>query len=198
MLAWQIKIQTADLIGPYGGKKNERIRIECFCASVVFDAMQISLHVFKSLRPRLTLSPLSHLAVSHLQATDARRAFPCWDEPAIKATFDITLIIPKDRIALSNMVRLDFFSFFFFFYLSLWKQTSLNELIHITVRRVHYLTQAQRRCASPSWCTFSESCTYGTQVLTREVYQSHSFSLLKMNFVPLYWFNNLYCCFYHS
>lgn len=38
------------------------------------------------------------------QATDARRAFPCWDEPAIKATFDITLIVPKDRVALSNMV----------------------------------------------------------------------------------------------
>lgn len=37
------------------------------------------------------------------EATDARRCFPCWDEPAIKATFDITLIVPKDRVALSNM-----------------------------------------------------------------------------------------------
>lgn len=48
----------------------------------------------------------SGLSPSALQATDARRAFPCWDEPAIKATFDITLIVPKDRVALSNMVRL--------------------------------------------------------------------------------------------
>ena len=40
------------------------------------------------------------------QATDARRAFPCWDEPAIKATFDVTLVVPKDRVALSNMVRI--------------------------------------------------------------------------------------------
>ena len=44
---------------------------------------------------------LSHL---YLQPTDARRAFPCWDEPAMKATFDVTLVVPKDRVALSNMV----------------------------------------------------------------------------------------------
>ena len=39
-----------------------------------------------------------------LQAADARRAFPCWDEPAHKATFDVTLVVPKNLVALSNMV----------------------------------------------------------------------------------------------
>ena len=43
-------------------------------------------------------------ALTHFEATGARRAFPCFDEPSIRATFDITLVVPKDRLALSNMV----------------------------------------------------------------------------------------------
>jgi puromycin-sensitive aminopeptidase len=44
-----------------------------------------------------------YAGVTQFEATDARRCFPCWDEPAIKATFDITLVIPQDRVGLSNM-----------------------------------------------------------------------------------------------
>lgn len=43
-----------------------------------------------------------YMAATQFEATDARRAFPCWDEPAFKATFDVTLEIPREFVVLSN------------------------------------------------------------------------------------------------
>ena len=45
-----------------------------------------------------------YLATTQLEATDARRAFPCWDEPPLKATFTLTLTIPEEMVAVSNML----------------------------------------------------------------------------------------------
>ncbi|XP_076637043.1 uncharacterized protein LOC143349583 [Colletes latitarsis] len=40
---------------------------------------------------------------THFQKTSARRAFPCWDEPALKSTFNISLKHLSNHTALSNM-----------------------------------------------------------------------------------------------
>ena len=43
------------------------------------------------------------MASTQFEALDARRCFPCWDEPARKAVFGVTLIIDADLICFSNM-----------------------------------------------------------------------------------------------
>lgn len=42
------------------------------------------------------------LAATQFEATDARRAFPCWDEPQFKAVFAVTLAIDPALTAISN------------------------------------------------------------------------------------------------
>ncbi|PYK76950.1 MAG: aminopeptidase [Verrucomicrobia bacterium] len=40
---------------------------------------------------------------TQFEATDARRLFPCWDEPAFRARFQLTTVVPENWMAVSNM-----------------------------------------------------------------------------------------------
>jgi aminopeptidase N len=70
-------------------------------------AATIAIRYRAPLNDRLRGFYLSHgsgrdYAVTQLEATDARRAFPSFDEPALKATFDIKATIDAGDTAISN------------------------------------------------------------------------------------------------
>ncbi|KAJ3376746.1 Aminopeptidase 2 mitochondrial [Entophlyctis sp. JEL0112] len=44
-----------------------------------------------------------YLVVTQFESADCRQAFPCFDEPALKATFDCSLVVPAGLTALANM-----------------------------------------------------------------------------------------------
>lgn len=50
-----------------------------------------------------TDSGVKRLLTSKLEPADARRIFPCWDEPAFKASFALTVIVPRHLLAVANM-----------------------------------------------------------------------------------------------
>ncbi|WGS00666.1 M1 family metallopeptidase [Bradyrhizobium sp. ISRA443] len=50
-----------------------------------------------------TRTGMKRLISSKLEPADARRIFPCWDEPAFKATFALSVVIPRDLLAVGNM-----------------------------------------------------------------------------------------------
>uniref|UniRef100_A0A8C3AQC1 Aminopeptidase n=1 Tax=Cyclopterus lumpus TaxID=8103 RepID=A0A8C3AQC1_CYCLU len=49
------------------------------------------------------------VATSQMQATYARKTFPCFDEPAMKAVFNVTIIHDQDTVALSNGMEIGWF-----------------------------------------------------------------------------------------
>ncbi|ETO08472.1 hypothetical protein RFI_28915 [Reticulomyxa filosa] len=55
----------------------------------------------------------AYCGVTQFEATDARKALPCWDEPSAKSTFTLELTAPSDLVCLSNMPGMIFFKYLF-------------------------------------------------------------------------------------
>ncbi|MFZ4718843.1 MAG: M1 family metallopeptidase [Ilumatobacteraceae bacterium] len=79
-----VAVGTASLAITFTGTLNDRLR--GFYRSTFRDTVGIE----------------QVIATTQMQATDCRRAFPCFDEPDFKAVFDITLIIQPHLTAVSN------------------------------------------------------------------------------------------------
>jgi aminopeptidase N len=43
------------------------------------------------------------MLATQMESTDARRLFPCWDEPVYRATYQMTVTVPQDFKVVSNM-----------------------------------------------------------------------------------------------
>ncbi|NXI41979.1 ERAP1 aminopeptidase, partial [Galbula dea] len=75
-----------------------------YALSIQYNAnLSSSLHGFYKSTYRSRDGELRALAVTHFEPTAARMAFPCFDEPAFKATFSIRIRREPKHLALSNM-----------------------------------------------------------------------------------------------
>lgn len=77
--------------------------IESYIEDKVKKYVQIDKCYIKTLKFKIFFFLIRWLAVSKFEGPYARSAFPCYDEPALKAVFNISIVKPKDLIVLSNM-----------------------------------------------------------------------------------------------
>jgi len=96
---------------PYLNEKNERLTIKLakkikgkvkLCVEFTGILNNKLLGFYKS-QYKDSKGKLKYLATTQFEAADARRAFPCWDQPAVKATFEVSLLVDKHLDAISNM-----------------------------------------------------------------------------------------------
>eukprot|EP01080_Neovahlkampfia_damariscottae_P006398 gene6398-10405_t len=97
-LEYDLKNQTISLQFPETFQKGKQIKLQ-----LEFGAdLNSNMSGFYKSSYKLN-NETKWMATTQFEPTDARRAFPCFDEPAFKSTFDIILSVPNDKVAVSNM-----------------------------------------------------------------------------------------------
>ncbi len=82
---------------------NKMIRSGSATLKITFNgAINDKLHGFYRSTSKLSDGSTRTIACTQFEPTDARRAFPCWDEPDFKATFKLTLTVDNNLTAISN------------------------------------------------------------------------------------------------
>jgi len=90
---------------------NERVKIhfdrrleagDCILQIKFRGILNDKLHGFYRSQYQDSAGKTHTVATTQFEATDARRAFPCWDEPELKARFRVTLVVDENLAAISN------------------------------------------------------------------------------------------------
>ncbi|MEK7539432.1 MAG: M1 family metallopeptidase [Patescibacteria group bacterium] len=96
-ISYNEKKETVAFLFPKFIPANKKIKLTIVFKGILNDKMR------GFYRSKYTvLEKEYHMATTQFEATDARRAFPCFDEPAQKAIFHVSLIVPKGKTTISN------------------------------------------------------------------------------------------------
>ncbi|MGH8007732.1 MAG: M1 family metallopeptidase, partial [Candidatus Binatia bacterium] len=118
--ACELTIHTAAAVAVHGGTVRGTVALDEANERAVISFLQVinpgpwrlrltfsgilndKLHGFYHSTYKDTNGQEKALASTQFESTDARRAFPCWDEPALKAVFQTTLVIDERLTTISN------------------------------------------------------------------------------------------------